>query len=108
MKPAHHKASGPWPCYELESIDELAAVMAAVDVAVVSDAKPVKVTAEAIDAVQAAFTLRQTDRKPARPTTDIPVPPKRRQAVLFSGMGCCPGQRDLFDTDGTAKPQEDH
>lgn len=28
-----------------------------------------------------------------------------RQRVLFSGLDCCPGQLDLFDTDGAEPPE---
>jgi hypothetical protein len=27
-----------------------------------------------------------------------------RQTVLFSGMDCLPGQRNLFETDGESEP----
>jgi hypothetical protein len=29
----------------------------------------------------------------------------RRQELLFAGMDCLPGQRDLFETDGEAEPE---
>jgi hypothetical protein len=31
-------------------------------------------------------------------------PENTRQTVLFSGLDCLPGQQDLFETDGEAKP----
>lgn len=33
-----------------------------------------------------------------------PAAPPVRQRVLFSGLGCCPGQYDLFPTDIFASP----
>lgn len=52
------------------------------------------------------FTLRPVERPPVRPTSDIPPMPQRRQIVLFSGLNCCPGQLDLFPTDGRLPKEE--
>ena len=32
--------------------------------------------------------------------------PKDKQAMLFSGLDCVPGQQDLFSTDGAASEEE--
>lgn len=36
-----------------------------------------------------------------------PLPVKRHQGVLFSGLDCLPGQLDLFCTDGDRQTTED-
>lgn len=51
------------------------------------------------------FVLQNAPQKPTlwkgEPTE------KRRQTVLFSGMDCLPGQRDLFATDGCREDEDE-
>lgn len=44
-------------------------------------------------------TFVLTNATPRRPTMRLD-PDDRRQTVLFAGMDCLEGQRDLFGTDG--------
>jgi hypothetical protein len=44
------------------------------------------------------------DPAPRLPKWRGPQPEKLRQTMLFSGMDCLPGQKDLFETDGATEP----
>jgi hypothetical protein len=44
-----------------------------------------------------------TNPPPRLPESGDPQPENTRQRVLFSGMDCLPGQRNLFETDGEAQ-----
>ena len=44
-----------------------------------------------------------TNPPPPLPEWRGSQPENTRQAVLFAGMGCLPGQRNLFETDGDAE-----
>ena len=44
-----------------------------------------------------AFTLTNDPPKP--PRGDFPGRDKQQQRVLFTGLGCLPGQQDLFPVD---------
>lgn len=54
------------------------------------------------------FQLQPVANKPRPALIALPDAPKFRQTVLFSGLDCCPGQLDLFQTDGPKEraPQE--
>lgn len=54
----------------------------------------------------APFKLQPAASKPRPATNSLPDAPKRRQIVLFSGLDCCPGQLDLFPTDGRPSESE--
>ena len=51
------------------------------------------------------FTL-DTDYRPTRRKVKGENNPNNRQAVLFAGMNCLPGQTDLFAMDGEEQPPE--
>lgn len=51
------------------------------------------------------FSLRPVESKPRWAHSATPDAPKFRQKVLFSGLNCCPGQLDLFQTDGPLERQ---
>ncbi len=49
----------------------------------------------------------QTDATPPKPRRSQPSESKpARQRVLFSGLDCLAGQRDLFTTDGEDRDRE--
>ena len=52
-----------------------------------------------------SFTL-DTNYRPKRQKVKGENNPNNRQAVLFAGMNCLPGQTDLFATDGKEQTQE--
>jgi hypothetical protein len=52
--------------------------------------------------VDEGYTL--ANPSPGLPEPRGPQPENLRQAVLFFGMDCLPGQRNLFETDGEAEP----
>jgi len=54
----------------------------------------------------ASFKLQPVANKPRPAPIALPDAPKFRQTVLFSGLDCCPGQLDLFPTDGRPSKSE--
>jgi hypothetical protein len=46
-----------------------------------------------------------TNPPPRPPTWRGQEPENTRQATLFCGLGCLPGQRNLFETDGQSGPE---